>query len=109
LPSNAEDSDKVTVVLGDEYDDVLRAKLMNILRALGAIHISSSGKVVVGSQETEELEIIIDEHKLFVGSETYIGLSISGPRDIVQRIQGLLSAGDSNPAGADGPNPHREG
>jgi hypothetical protein len=93
LASNAENSDKVTVVLGDEYDEGLRAKLIDVFRELCAVQVSSSGKIVVGSQEIEKLEIIIDGHKLFVESETYIGLSISGPKDIVQRIQGLLSVG----------------
>ena len=100
MHSDEANSDRVTVVLGDEYDDVLRAKVLDILRKLCAIRVSSSGKTVVGSQEIEELEIIIEGHKVFVESETYVGLSINGPRDIVQKIQGLVSgAGEGGWAG----------
>jgi hypothetical protein len=91
LPLNKADGDEITVVLGTEYDDESRTKLSDIFQKLCAVKVSSSGKAVVGSQEIEQWEVTIDRYRLFVESETYIGLSIGGPRDIVQRIQELLS------------------
>ena len=81
----------MTVVLGDEFDDVLRAKLMDVLRQLGATSSGSADRFVAGSQELEELDVTIDGRGLRIEAETYIGLSISGPDDLVQRVRSLLA------------------
>jgi hypothetical protein len=76
-----------TVVLGGEFDDNLRNKLLNLLHGLGAIVAGSQGRVVVGSQDIEELDVLINGQVLHVEGETYVGLSIGGPTELVKQIQ----------------------
>jgi hypothetical protein len=88
LASNS--SNQATVVLGDEFDDSLRQKLMDVLRKLGALQSSGGDRFVVGSQDLEELEVTIDGRSLRVEAETYVGLSISGPADLVEQVRRLV-------------------
>ena len=81
-----------TVVLGDEFDDALRTKLLNVLRGLGEIVSGDQSWAIAGSQELEELDVLIDGEVLHVEAETYAGLSISGSADLVNRIQRLMTA-----------------
>lgn len=74
------------VRLGDEFDDALREALLDALRQLGAIALGPASRAVAGSQEVEELDVAIDGRTLRVTAETYVGLSISGPDDLVQRV-----------------------
>lgn len=91
MASNQRD-DHVTAILGDEYDDELRARLLAALRSLGATASGSSSRALAGSQEIEEFEVSIDGYPVHIEAETYIGLSISGPVDIVNRIKERISA-----------------
>lgn len=77
-------SNQATVTLGDEFDQALRQKLMDVLRKLGALQSGGSDRFVGGSQELESLVVTIDGRRLRVEAETYIGLSISGPDDLVE-------------------------
>lgn len=79
-----------SVVLGDEYDDALRARLMAVLKRLGAQVVGGPDTALAGSQEIEVLEVELDGRRLRVEAETYIGLSLSGPDDLVRRVQSLL-------------------
>lgn len=88
---NTQTYDQVKIVLGDEFDDVLRSKLMAALSQLGAVSTGSVDRFVVGSQEIEELEVLVDGRRIRVEAETYIGLSIIGPSDLVQQVQNLLA------------------
>lgn len=80
----------VMVILGDEYDDQLRAKLLAALRSLRAVPNNPSSKALAGSQEIEEFDVTIDGQPVHVEAETYIGLSISGPEGIVNRVHKLV-------------------
>ena len=83
---------QVRAVLGDEFDDVLRTKLLTALNHLGAVQIGVTDRAVVGSQDMERLAVDIAGRTLNVEAETYIGLSISGPEDLVQEVRSLVSA-----------------
>lgn len=86
----ASKSNQVTVVLGDEFDDSLRQKLMDVLRNLGAFQAGKGDRFVVGSQDLEEMEVTIGGRSLHVEAETYVGLSISGPADLVEQVRRLV-------------------
>lgn len=77
-------------MLGDEFDEGLRQRLMDVLRKLGALQSGGSNRFVGGSQELEKLEVTIDGRSLHVEAETYIGLSISGADDLVERVRQLV-------------------
>jgi hypothetical protein len=79
-----------SVVIGDEFDDSLRGKLAEVLCELGAIPLRGPNQFVVGSQDLEELDVIIDGRSLHIEAETYVGLSISGPTDLVEQVRQLV-------------------
>ena len=84
------DINQVTIVLGDEFDESLRAKLLDVFRELGATQAGDADRFVVGSQDVEAVEVTIDGRRLQVEAETYIGLSLSGPADLVEKIRRLV-------------------
>jgi hypothetical protein len=82
-------SSEKTVVLGPEYDQQLRSALRDVLQAL------ATGKPrhewgVAGSQELETVDVEIDGRQLHVEAETYMGLSITGPADLVDRVSEMI-------------------
>jgi hypothetical protein len=85
------DGNRITVVLGEEFDDALRTKLVGVLRALGAFAAGFEGRSVVGSQDLEELDVLVDGHVLHIEAETYVGLSVSGPMELVMRVQRMMA------------------
>lgn len=91
LDSEMTSTNRTTAILGDEFDDALRTKLLNVLRGLEAIAAGSGGRLLAGSQDLEELDVIIDGQMLHVEAETYVGLSIDGPVELVARIKRLMS------------------
>ena len=82
-------ANNLTTILGDEFDDDLRSKLMDVLRHIGAMPIDST-RSMGGSQDLEELDVVVDGRSVRVEAETYVGLSISGPCDLVQRIHQMV-------------------
>lgn len=84
-------NEQAVVRLGDEFDDGLRAKLLEVLRQLGATVSGPTSRAVAGSQEVEGLEVMIGGRTLCVTAETYVGLSISGPDDLVRRVCRLMA------------------
>jgi hypothetical protein len=84
-------SERKKVVLGPEWDQVLRARLFEVLKRMGAI-AAERGWGVGGSQEIESVEVSLGEDVLLVEAETYIGLMITGPKDVVDQINDLLAA-----------------
>lgn len=84
-------SERKTVVLGPEWDQVLRARVFEVLNRIGAI-AAERGWGVGGSQEIELVEVSLGEDVLLVEAETYIGLTITGPKIIVDQIKDLLAA-----------------
>lgn len=79
-----------TVVLGDEFDDGLATRLIEKLKSRGAIPVSSDWSLA-GSQELRSLSARIGNEIVEISSETFIGLSISGPEDIVDEIASSLA------------------
>lgn len=73
------------LVLGDEYDDKLRKALLDTLRELSAQPVDH-WHGVGGSQEVEQFEIQIEGENIHIESETYVGLSIAGKEQVVNRI-----------------------
>ncbi len=81
--------DKKTVILGPEYDQELLAKLQNVLTALGAV-IHSDDWGVGGSQELREFDVKVSGTLLHIESETYVGLSVQGDGNIVDKVSQMM-------------------
>ena len=84
-------SNQKTLMLGTEYDDALRDAIRGVMRRLGAKKLSHNW-VVVGSQEIETLEVLVGTDRVVVEAETYIGLSVCGPIEVVDRLQSMIKA-----------------
>jgi len=80
-------TDHVSIVLGDEFDDALRSRLLSMLQALDARVVGPERRAIGGSQELEELDVLVNGQLLHVEAETYMGLSITGPAELVRLIQ----------------------
>jgi len=84
--------DSKTVLLGAEWDDDLRTRLRDALKDMGARmedHVWSIG----GSQEMEMLEVTLQNQRVHVEAETYVGLTLTGPPDLVDRVCDRLASG----------------
>ncbi len=79
-----------TIILGPEYDEGTRRALKAVLLRLGATGTKGSWDVG-GSQEIEALLVSLDGHSLIVESETYVGLTITGDEDLVDRVANLVA------------------
>lgn len=90
MGSDDKTGDDVSVILGDEYDDSLRIKLSEALVQLGASLQGAPNKSLAGSQELEEYEVYVEGQIIRIEAETYIGLSITGPSNIVHHIQEII-------------------
>lgn len=77
------------VILGNEYDEALRECLMRVLKSLGATQIDKF-RGIGGSQEIETLRVDLYGDMLVVEAETFVGLGISGPGRLVERITSLV-------------------
>lgn len=87
-----------TIVLGDEYDVVLRESLQHVLQLKGAAKIDGE-RGFAGSQEVEVLTYSLGDSRIVVESETYVGLSVTGPDSLVDAIASdVRSAIDRNAA-----------
>jgi hypothetical protein len=82
--------ERITAVLGDEFDDDLRKRLGEVLKTLGAM-FSDRGWGLGGSQEIETVSVEIAGKRIVVESETYVGLSVSGERSLVEKIVALVN------------------
>jgi hypothetical protein len=80
-----------TVILGDEFDDDLKSRLFEKLKEMGANPVSSDWGIA-GSQEIDSLSIRVYDQIIEIESETFVGLSISGPEEIVDEIASLVIA-----------------
>lgn len=78
------------IILGDEFDDHLRGRLADVLKELGAKKEGGGIKSVVGSQDIEDFYVKVGEDLVRVESETYMGLSISGDEDVVEKIKNMI-------------------
>ncbi len=78
-----------STVLGDEYDDALRGALLMILLEMGA-DLTDKSWSLGGSQVLEIIDFQLDGTLLRIEAETYMGLSITGPRSTVAEIERRL-------------------
>jgi hypothetical protein len=76
----------ITIVLGDEFDEVLRSNLLAVVKKRGAIQNGPAERLHGGSQDFESFEITLDGRLVLIEAETYIGLQITGPSEIVTQI-----------------------
>ena len=74
-----------SIVLGDEYDAVLRNALHIVLVRLGAVGLDKSW-AVGGSQEIEVAEVELMGEKVKIESETFVGVTIFGPGFIIDEV-----------------------
>jgi hypothetical protein len=79
-----------TVILGPEYDQELRKRLSAVLATLGA-KIDDRSWGVGGSQEVMEIDATVLDSTLHIEAETYIGLSISGVEELVDKVIALVN------------------
>lgn len=79
----------ITVVLGKEFDSELQKRLVAALRRRGAL-ITANNCAVAGSQEIVTLTTEICGAEIVVEAETYIGLTLTGPEQIVHEIESEL-------------------
>lgn len=76
--------------LGAEHDRKLWGSLESALKGIGAKQSRKSWGVG-GSQELIDQHWIADGQTLTVESETYIGLTLSGPDYLVEKVATLVS------------------
>jgi hypothetical protein len=75
-----------TWVVGPEHDDRLRARLGEVLRALGC-RIDHREWGVAGSQEISTWDVHSASGMLRIEAETYVGLTVTGPRNLVDAVR----------------------
>lgn len=73
------------ITLGDEYDAALLARLKSAVIAHGGT-FSESSHHVAGSQELVVYSIKLPSGELTATCETYMGLVLRGPAELVQKI-----------------------
>ncbi|MDU9405442.1 hypothetical protein RTH46_23435 [Pseudomonas sp. zfem004] len=78
-----------TIILGNEYDDAVRDALRAVLVRSGAVGIDKTW-VVGGSQEIDTLAIRLGSDLIMIEAETFIGLSVTGPKAVVEDIALLV-------------------
>ena len=80
---------KKKLVLGNEYDDVLRRALMDCLTSMGA-EVTARQWGLGGSQTLETTKIYLGKDLIVVEAETYAGLSITGEARLIDRVASML-------------------
>ena len=83
--ADAMNPEHVKVRISDEFDDDLRAAVRAALAELGA-ELGHSSWGMGGSQEIETLEVMIGDQRVIVEAETYVGLTVSGDRQVIERL-----------------------
>lgn len=79
-----------SVVVGSEFDDTLRDSIRIVLDRIGAVCFDKSWGVG-GSQEYEKFVFNVGGDQITIESETFIGITISGPKFLVEEIVRGLS------------------
>ena len=74
-----------TLVLGDEEDDALAARVRQAIQAEGAEQ-ADTWSAVLSHKHVTSLTYRIGNESLLLETETEVGISISGPEEIVDRI-----------------------
>lgn len=77
--------EQIRIILGNEYDDALREALRIVLMRNGAVGMDKFWGIG-GSQEIEILKVKLGGSFIVIESETFVGLTVSGPRLVVDGI-----------------------
>jgi len=72
--------------IGSEYEEILFNKLGEALVKLG-FNLSTNWTGVGGSQEISRWEVESNEGKLIIQAQTYVGLTIERPEEIVNKVK----------------------
>lgn len=78
-----------TVNIGKEYDENLLHRLELVLKEMGGSQVSEHSSVV-GSQDLWIKKVQIGDQVLEIESETYVGVTITGPEDLVEAVAEAL-------------------
>jgi hypothetical protein len=72
--------------IGPEFDEYLHKRLGAALKAVG-FGLDSEWSGVCGSQDVSHWTVSSEMGELTVESETYIGLSVTGPKALLDRVR----------------------
>ena len=78
-----------SIVIGNEYDEKLIKSLFLTLQEIGAVKKDESS-ALVGSQDYNLTRYEVNNLILTVEIETYIGVTLSGPSNVVREISNKL-------------------
>ena len=78
-----------SIVIGNEYDEKLIKSLFLTLQEIGAVKKDESS-ALVGSQDYYLARYEVNNLNLTVEIETYIGVTLSGPSNVVREISNKL-------------------
>ena len=87
-----------TWVVGLEYDDAAFARLGKALSSLG-FRIDQESWGVVGSQEMSVWDARSKKGALRIEAETFIGLSVTGPRMLVDVVKNRFESPTAEDSG----------
>ena len=78
--------DIVKLVLGDEFDEKLLSVLKLVLKKNDAV-VDGQSWSFGGSQELDASTFILGGEKITIERETYVGLSIYGPKKTIFQLR----------------------
>ena len=78
------------LILGDEYDEELWATLGAVLKGLGGV-VGQEWHGTGGSQEIDHFVVAVGDQEVVVEAETFVGITVSGPPDLVDELQRLVA------------------
>ncbi|WP_147476967.1 hypothetical protein [Vandammella animalimorsus] len=74
------------VIIGSECDENLKSALFLALKKMGAKKISEMD-ALAGSQDVSIHEFLVKNEIIKVESETYVGLSLVGSKNLIMEIE----------------------
>lgn len=77
---------KISITIGNEYDEVLIALLKQALKDLKAVKIYENSELA-GSQDFYSANFNINSSTLTVEIETYIGITLIGSPKLIEEIK----------------------
>ena len=81
---------ETTLVLGKEYDRRIWSALREVFQRLGAVEGKESWGLA-GSQEIQSFSATIEGRTVSVEAETYIGISVTGPKELIEAIARMVN------------------
>jgi hypothetical protein len=81
---------KQTLTLGPEYSQKMLQALFDALTAEGAQTVEQRTAEGAGPQETGYWKFQLDGNTIEVNAETYLGLALSGPVEMIVRLTQII-------------------